>query len=87
MTELPIPPALEEIVMRCLAKKPEERFQGASEMQAALREIRIEEFWTQSRAREWWMLHAPGDEAAAELIDLVDRSSSGIEMVEPVVSR
>ena len=87
VTELPIPAALEEIVMRCLAKKPEERFEGASEMQAALREIRIEEVWTQRRAREWWMLHAPGDEAAAELIDLADRSSSGIEMVEPVVSR
>ncbi len=34
-----IPPAAEEIVMRCLAKKPEDRFQSMNEVAAAIRGV------------------------------------------------
>jgi serine/threonine protein kinase len=57
VTELPIPRELDEIIMKCLEKKPEMRFQSAAELEAALRAISFEELWTQSRAREWWDLH------------------------------
>jgi hypothetical protein len=56
-SELTIPPELDEIVMRCLAKDPRERFQTAAELDAALRAVRFEGPWTHERARDWWTLH------------------------------
>lgn len=58
-SELPVPPELDDIVMRCLEKRPEDRFQTATELAGALRAVRFESAWDQDRAREWWTLHAP----------------------------
>jgi len=58
VTELEIPAELEAIVLRCLAKWPDERFQTPDELDAALRSVPLEEPWSQDRAREWWTLHA-----------------------------
>ena len=38
--DLEIPPAIEAVVLRALAKDPDERFASANEMRAALREVR-----------------------------------------------
>jgi len=57
--ELPIPPELDAVVLRCLEKRPEDRFQSATEVADALRAIPFAEPWTQARAREWWKLHLP----------------------------
>lgn len=59
LTELPIAPALEDLVLRCLAKDPAERPAGASALAAALRAIRFEVPWGEPEAAEWWALHAP----------------------------
>ena len=50
----PIPRPLEDIVMRCLAKAPEDRFATADAMRLALDASEIAEKWTQQRAAEWW---------------------------------
>lgn len=63
-TELPIPAELDDIVMRCLEKSPDDRFQDARELAAALTAVPLEKRWTAERARKWWDLHLPGANAA-----------------------
>jgi len=57
VTELPIPPALDRLVISCLAKRPDDRPQSAKELSQGLMEISGLEPWTSDRAREWWELH------------------------------
>jgi serine/threonine-protein kinase len=69
LSELPVPPALDAIVMKCLEKEPGDRFQAAQELATALRTVQVGHPWDQDRAREWWTLHAP---------DRIDLDSKGI---------
>ncbi len=50
-----IPLDLEAIVMRCLAKAPEERFQSAAELGSALEDCEHHGTWSREHARSWWM--------------------------------
>ena len=59
VSELPIPPELEAIVMKLLEKDPADRFQTAEELAEALLRVPLDERWSQERARAWWDLHAP----------------------------
>jgi serine/threonine protein kinase len=63
-SELEVPPALDEIVLRCLAKEPGERFRSAADLRDALGAVSPRSPWTESRAREWWLAH--GSELLAE---------------------
>ena len=74
-TELPIPPALETIVMKCLEKKPADRFDGAAALAAALREVPLPAPWDTSRADAWWASWTP-PAAAADLIPAMVRTTS-----------
>jgi serine/threonine-protein kinase len=56
-TALPIPAALERLVLACVAKKPEDRPRGAAELARALSDIEGER-WSEERAAEWWKAHA-----------------------------
>ena len=58
-TELPIPPALDDLVLSCLAKEPVNRPQSAKELSLRLAELEGASAWTQQRAREWWMINKP----------------------------
>jgi serine/threonine-protein kinase len=58
-TELPIPPALDELVLSCLAKDPAKRPQSARELSRRLAELDGASAWTQERARDWWMTNQP----------------------------
>jgi serine/threonine-protein kinase len=58
-TELSIPPALDDLVLACLAKDPAHRPQSARELSLSLRELEVRHPWSQERAREWWTLHKP----------------------------
>ena len=57
--EQPIPPALDQLVLSCLAKDPTERPQSARELSSRLGEINGAGAWTEDRAREWWSKHQP----------------------------
>ena len=58
-TELPIPVALDDLVLSCLAKDPLARPQTAKELARRLARIEGAEDWTQDRARDWWAIHQP----------------------------
>ena len=58
-TSLPIPAALDQLVLSCLAKEPDERPQSARELSSRLAEIEGANAWTQDRARDWWAAHHP----------------------------
>jgi serine/threonine-protein kinase len=58
-TELPIPVGLEQVVLRLLEKKPEDRFQSAFDLGRELRALdKVPEFCTYTAA-EWWATNLP----------------------------
>lgn len=58
-TDLPIPRALDDLVLSCLAKDPANRPQSARQLSLRLAEVEGASAWTQDRAREWWATHQP----------------------------
>jgi eukaryotic-like serine/threonine-protein kinase len=57
--ELPIPPALDALVLACLAKRPEDRPATVLEVSRALAAAGNGEPWTDDRAHRWWQRHRP----------------------------
>ena len=58
-SEVPIPPALDGLIMECLAKDPLNRPQAAKELSRRLAEIVSPDPWTDDRAGAWWDQHLP----------------------------
>ena len=56
--ELPIPERLEQIVMACLEKAPEDRPSSALDLWRALGDVPVTP-WTHERAQLWWAEHLP----------------------------
>jgi serine/threonine-protein kinase len=56
-TSQPMPRALDDLVVSCLAKDPANRPQTARELSLRLAEVEGADAWTQDRAREWWATH------------------------------
>jgi len=59
-TELPIPEALDRLVLACLEKDRERRPQSARELSRRLAEAVDPSEWTGEHARNWWSRHLPG---------------------------
>ncbi len=57
VSELSINKAVDEIVLKCLAKSPRDRFRDMNELAAALEGLQFENPWTGERACEWWKMH------------------------------
>ena len=49
-----VPADLERVILRCLAKSPEDRFQDVFSLEQALAECAAAEGWTQRHAANWW---------------------------------
>jgi serine/threonine-protein kinase len=66
-----LPEELEEIVMRCLEKDPDDRFQDVLALQHALRELVLSDPWSSDLAFEWWSCHGCPERKrmAAELVE------------------
>jgi serine/threonine-protein kinase len=62
---------LEEIVMRCLEKDADHRFQDVTSLQNALRDVVFDEPWTSELAAEWWSCNGCPERKrlAAELVE------------------
>lgn len=60
-----VPADLEQIVLRCLAKSPEERFADAIELERALASCGAAGDWDAERAADWWREACAEAEVAA----------------------
>jgi serine/threonine-protein kinase len=58
-TELPVPEALDRLVLACLAKRPDARPRSAAELARSLDAIDVEP-WGEEQAVEWWRANRPG---------------------------
>jgi serine/threonine-protein kinase len=66
-----VPADLEKIILRCLAKKPEKRYQNMDELEHDLALCAAADRWTQACALRWWQDSAQGSPLPSRFEDLV----------------
>jgi serine/threonine-protein kinase len=49
-----VPADLERVIIRCLAKRPEDCFQYVDSLEQALAQCAAADRWTQADASRWW---------------------------------
>jgi len=78
-----IPSDVDQLVLACLAKRPQDRPQSAAELAQRLAAIDLEP-WTDAQAKAWWLAQAPqpADVRAAEVTRL-SRAASGADETRP----
>jgi serine/threonine protein kinase len=62
-----LPHDLEQVILRCLAKNPLERYASAAALREALSECQASGHWTAGDAAQWWRANGKTDRAAEAL--------------------
>ena len=60
-----MPPALDQLVLACLAKKPEDRPASAAALARSLAAIQGGDPWDEELALRWWEVNRPAPLAEA----------------------
>jgi len=55
----PLPAGLDELVMRCVARRPEQRPPSMSALRAELQALVCSDAWTEEDATDWWARYVP----------------------------
>ncbi|MBA4017160.1 MAG: hypothetical protein C0483_08310 [Pirellula sp.] len=55
VAQQPIPPELDDLILSCLAKSPDDRPRDAAEVAERLEELCAKHPWRQSEAQGWWL--------------------------------
>jgi eukaryotic-like serine/threonine-protein kinase len=58
-SELGVPAALDQIILQCLAKAPNDRPATAQELARMLSQVNGTPAWGEEQASRWWVTHAP----------------------------
>ena len=72
-----IPADLERIILRSLAKNPDDRFPDVNSLGAALRESSLHGHWTRDDAHRWWTTNGGVDRSGQR--DAAARQSSDVD--------
>ena len=64
-----LPPDVEAIILKCLAKRPEDRFQTIREVEKVLSECSVAGQWGENEARQWWAGHVNVDRLASTTLN------------------
>ena len=57
-TDRPIPKGLDDLLLACLSRNPEERPASARDLAEQLADIPLDRTWTQQDASAWWQAHS-----------------------------
>ena len=69
-----VPADLAAVVLRCLEKKREHRYQDIAALDKALAACQVGEPWTPAQAANWWQRHEPAQGIADPQANEIDRS-------------
>jgi hypothetical protein len=73
--EQEVPPELDDIILQCLAKNPDDRPADTLLLAAMLNGLVLREPWTKDRAEQWWQAHLP---AAAPFTEVREKTPVGV---------